>query len=150
MSMSDIRAFRDLEVRLFGVEDMQRVTDIPSPDADTVAKMMLAQDDQEDLARQKAALAPPKAGRPSTPRRHLWVMATIEAYIGAGLSRKVALNRAADKWEIGNRYIEDIYKGNKLPQHQSKHIRAYFAGHTVAEIDEVISEYLKAERLARE
>jgi class 3 adenylate cyclase len=49
--------------------------------ANEVAEAMLAEDD----AALRAAAMPRKPERPATSRKHLWIMGTVEAYIGAGL-----------------------------------------------------------------
>jgi hypothetical protein len=91
---------------------------------DEVVAHMLA----EDRLEAERLLAPPQRdrGRPATPHMHLWLMGTIEAYIGAGLRRKAAIHRAATHWELGPSTINKIYKDNKLAKPVSKKIRAFF------------------------
>jgi hypothetical protein len=58
-----------------------------------VVAHMLAEDRVE--AERLLASAQRDRGRPATPHKHLWIMGTIEAYIGAGLRRKAAIHRTA-------------------------------------------------------
>jgi hypothetical protein len=110
--------------------------------ANEVAEAMLAEDD----AALRAAAIPRKRGRPPTPQKHLRIMCTVEAYIGAGLRRKGAINRAAEHWLLAPSSIDEIYRDNKLLKPQSKAIRDYFEGDTLAEIDEQIRLFREAER----
>ena len=47
-----------------------------------VVATMLAEDQQAALPSQTS----PKRGRPATPHKHLWIVGSIEAYIGAGFT----------------------------------------------------------------
>ena len=107
---------------------------------DVVATMLAW--DQEEAAQASAKRGP---GRPATPHKHQWIMFTIEAYIGVGLTREDAIDRAADNWCLSRSHIEDIYKG-KFPQVMSKQIRAYFGGDTPENVDTAIKQYLENER----
>jgi len=84
---------------------------------------MLAEDRVE--AERLLASAKRDRGRPATPHKHLWIMGTIEAYIGAGLRRKAAIHRAETNWGLGPSTIGKIYKDNKLIKPVSKQIRAF-------------------------
>ena len=103
---------------------------------DEVVAYMLA----EDRLEAERLLVPPQRdrGRPATPHNHLWIMGTIEAYIGAGLRRKAAIHRAATHWELGPSTIDKIYKDNKLAKRESKQIRAFFDADTPEDVDKAI------------
>jgi hypothetical protein len=103
---------------------------------DEVVAFMLA----EDRLEAERLSAPPQRdrGRPATPHKHLWIMGTIEAYIGAGLRRKAAIHRAATHWELGPSTIDKIYKDNKLAKPESKQIRAFFDADTPEDVDKAI------------
>src|SRR5262245_39561310 len=103
---------------------------------DEVVAYMLA----EDRLEAERLLAPPQRdrGRPATPHKHLWIVGTIEAYIGAGLRRKAAINRAATHWDLGPLTIESIYKDNKVAKPVSKQIRAFFDADTPEDVDKAI------------
>jgi hypothetical protein len=103
---------------------------------DEVVAFMLA----EDRLEAERLSAPPQRdrGRPATPHKHLWIMGTIEAYIGAGLRRKAAIHRAATHWELGPSTIDKIYKDNKLAKPVSKKIRAFFDADTPEDVDKAI------------
>jgi hypothetical protein len=103
---------------------------------DEVVAYMLA----EDRLEADRLLAPPQRdrGRPATPHKHVWIMGTIEAYIGAGLKRKAAIHRAATHWELGPSTIDKIYKDNKLAKSESKQIRAFFDADTPEDVDKAI------------
>jgi hypothetical protein len=94
----------------------------------------------EDRLEAERLLAPPQRdrGRPATPHKHLWIMGTIEAYIGAGLRRKAAIHRAATHWELGPSTIDKIYKDNKLAKPVSKKIRVFFDADTPEDVDKAI------------
>src|SRR5262249_60532247 len=94
----------------------------------------------EDRLEAERLLAPPQRhrGRPATPHNHLWIMGTIEAYIGAGLRRKAAIHRSATHWELGPSTIDKIYKDNKLAKPESKQIRAFFDADTPEDVDKAI------------
>jgi len=139
--MSEIKEHATLVAKLSGTD----LGHIMQTDADQVAKAMLADDDRNDLALLNAMFARPKRGRPPTPRKALRIMMTIEAYIGAGLSRKVALGRASKNWQLGVRYIEDVYKAQKLPKQNSRDLRNHFRGSPAAAIDIMIKEFREAE-----
>jgi hypothetical protein len=98
--------------------------------------------DQEEAAQASAKRG---RGRPATPHKHLRIMLTIEAYIGAGLTREEAIDRATENWCLSRSHIEDIYKG-KFRQVMSKQIRAYFEGDTPEVVDAAIKQYLENER----
>jgi hypothetical protein len=76
----------------------------------------------EDAA---ATEAPPKRGqgRPPTPHRHMWITCTIEAYIGAGVTRVAAIERAAEKWGLALSTIDKIYRENKFLKLKSEAVR---------------------------
>jgi hypothetical protein len=103
---------------------------------DEVVATMLA----EDRLEAERLLAAPQRdrGRPATPHKHLWIMGTIEAYIGAGLRRKAAKYRTATHWELSPSTIDTIYKENKLAKPVSKQIRAFFDADTPEDVDEAI------------
>jgi hypothetical protein len=101
-----------------------------------VVAHMLAEDRVE--AERLLASAQRDRGRPATPHKHLWIMGTIEAYIGAGLRRKAAIHRTATHWGLGPSTIDKIYKDNKLTKPLSKKIRAFFDADTPEDIDEAI------------
>jgi hypothetical protein len=113
-----------------------------------VVATMLAEDQQAT-----AVEAPRKRGRPPTPHRHLWITYSIEAYIGVGLTRVGAIERAADKWALAESSVDEIYRVNKLPKAISGTIRDLF-GHqkldTAEDVDEEIKRFCDAERTARE
>jgi hypothetical protein len=94
----------------------------------------------EDQVEAERLLASPQRdrGRPATPHKHLWIMGTIEAYIGAGLKRKAAIHRTATHWGLGPSTIDKIYKVNKLTKPVSKKIRAFLDADTPEDIDEAI------------
>ena len=99
-----------------------------------VVATMLAEDQQAALPSQASS----KRGRPPTPHKHLWIMGSIEAYIGAGLTREAAITRAADNWYLASSSIDKIYRENKLPKQISRSIRDFFDGDTVEGIDKAI------------
>jgi hypothetical protein len=108
-----------------------------------VVAILQTEDQQAALPSQTS----PKRGRPATPRKHLWIMGCIEAYIGAGLTREAAIKRVADNWYLAPSSIDKIYRENKLPKQISRLIRDFFYGDTVEEIDEAIR--LRREDLRR-
>jgi hypothetical protein len=81
---------------------------------------------------------PRKPGRPAMSHQHVWIMATIEAYIGVGLRRKAAINRACDEWKLAKSTIDKIYHDNKLPKSLSKQVRTFFIGDTPEDVDRAI------------
>src|SRR5262245_18599498 len=97
----------------------------------------------EDRLEAERLLAPPQRhrGRPATPHNHLWIMVTIEAYIGAGLRRKAAIPRAPTHWELDPSTINKIYKNNKLAKPVSKKIRAFFDADTPEDVDKAIRQH---------
>jgi hypothetical protein len=101
---------------------------------DEVVAHMLA----ENRLEAERLLAKRDRGRPATPHTHLWIMGTIEAYIGAGLRRKAAIHRAATHWELDSSTIDTIYKDNKLAKPVSKKIRAFFDADTPEDVDKAI------------
>jgi hypothetical protein len=111
---------------------------------DEVVAFMLA----EDRLEAERLLARPQRGRgrPATHHKHLWIMGTIEAYMGLKLSRKAAVNRAAEKWGLSPTHIDWVYKKNKEPQTSSKGIRAFFDAKTPDEVDMAIEQFLRNER----
>jgi len=146
VSLSELCAFIDLAAKLRGVSDVRRV--LEKVDPDTVARGLLAEND----AKEAAAMRPVKKKGPGRPklydeRHYLYVMVTVEAYIGAGLSRSDALDRASDKWGRGRTYIEDdIYCRFKLEHERSEAVREFFHGDSVEEIDDFIRQFKAAER----
>jgi len=107
-----------------------------------VVATMLAED-------QQAALPPrtsPKRGRPATPHKHLWITGSIEAYIGAGLTREAAIKRAADNWYLAPSSIDKIYRENKLPKQTSDSIRDFFGDGTTEGVDEAIRLFREDQR----
>ena len=100
----------------------------------------------EDREAARAALVPPKRGRPPTPHKHLWIAVTIEAYRGIGLRRKAAEINAAKKWDLHPSTIDKIYKVNKELKPISKEMRAFFDGDLEEEIDEAIRQFRESER----
>jgi hypothetical protein len=140
--MSEIIAFTRLAAKLRKV----KVKEVQSVDATVVAREMLAQDDREAAARLAVALTPKKRGRPREAQKHLRIMASIEAYCGAGLTRTQAITRAADKWCLQGDHMEDIYKANKLAKEYSRLVRDFFKGEAVCDIDEYIKQLLEAGR----
>jgi hypothetical protein len=88
VSKSDFEKFYKLAAKMTGANEMN----ILQVDPDLIAKRLSAQDDAEAAAKAK----PRGRGRPASPKKHLRIMVTIEAYIGAGLSRKDAEARASD------------------------------------------------------
>jgi hypothetical protein len=98
------------------VETLGRVSE------EEVVAAMLAED------RQTATRlpAPPKRGRPPIPHKHLLITYTIEAYIGAGLTRTDAIDRAAENWHLAPSSIDKIYRDNKLPKPASEAVRGFF------------------------
>jgi hypothetical protein len=107
-----------------------------------VVAAMLAED------REAGATAPRKRGRPPVPHQHLWITCTIEAYIGKGMTRKAALDRAAKNWHRARSTIEEIYKDNKLLKAESKAVRNYLGGDsdTPKDVDEAIRRFRESER----
>ena len=101
-----------------------------------VVAHMLAEDRVE--AERLLESAQRDRGRPATPHKHVWIMGTIEAYIGAGLRRKAAIHRTATHWGLGPSTIDKIYKNKKLTKALSKKIRAFFDADTPEDIDESI------------
>jgi hypothetical protein len=109
---------------------------LASVSKDEVVATMLV----EDRLEAERLLAPPQRdrGRPAMPHKHLWIMGSIEAYIGAKLRRKAAIVRAATHWGLGPSTIEKIYKDHKLTKPVSKQIRAFFDAGTPEEVDSAI------------
>jgi hypothetical protein len=110
-------------------------------EADLVAAM-LAED------REHGATAPRKRGRPPTLHKHLQITYTIEAYIGTGLTREAAIDRAAENWPLAPSTIEKIYKDNKLLEAESKAVRNYFGSDpdTPKDVDEAIRQFRESAR----
>jgi hypothetical protein len=103
---------------------------------------MLAEDQQAALPSQTS----PKRGRPATPHKHLWIMGSIEAYIGAGLTREAAIKRAADNWYLAPSSIDKIYRENKLPKQISESVRDLFGDDTTEGVDEAIRLFREDQR----
>jgi hypothetical protein len=106
---------------------------------DEVVATMLAEDRLES---ERLLTAPQRdRGRPATPHKHLWIMGAVEAYIGAGLTRKEARYRAATHWGLALSTIDKIYKDNKLVKPVSKRIRAFFDADTPGDVDKAIGRH---------
>jgi hypothetical protein len=94
-----------------------------------------------------------KFGRPSTPEQRLVaMMVSVEAYIGSGLRREQALERAGKNWGTSKNWVNsfgtlgDIYKKQaKLPDDSSKLLRAFFRGIKAEEVDRFIERFLELE-----
>ena len=100
--------------------------------------------------REAALTAASKRGRPPKPHKHLLITHTIEAYIGAGLTRTDAIDRAAENWHLARSSIDKIYRDNKLPKPISEGIRGFLdpRGRTGAaeDVDEHIRRCRERER----
>jgi hypothetical protein len=107
-----------------------------------VVATMLAEDQQAAFPSQTS----PKRGRPPTPHKHLWIMGSIEAYIGAGLMREAAINRAAENWYLARSSIDKIYRKNKLPKQISESVRDLFGDGTTEGVDEAIRLFREDQR----
>jgi hypothetical protein len=107
-----------------------------------VVATMLAEDQEAALPSQTS----PKRGRPATPHKHLWITGSIEAYIGAGLTREAAIKRAAGNWYLAPSSIDKIYKENKLPKQISESVRDFFDGDTTERVDEAIRLFREDQR----
>jgi hypothetical protein len=107
-----------------------------------VVATMLTEDQQAALPSQTS----PKRGRPATPHKHLWIMGSIEAYIGAGLTREAAIKRAADNWYLAPSSIDKIYRENKLPKQISESVRDLFGDDTTEGVDEAIRLFREDQR----
>jgi hypothetical protein len=108
-----------------------------------VVATMLAEDQQAALPSQTS---PKRVGRPATPHKHLWIMGSIEAYIGAGLTREAAIKRAADNWYLAPSSIDKIYRENKLPKRITESVRDLFGGDTPEGVDEAIRLFREDQR----
>ena len=109
---------------------------------DDVAAALMA----EDHAQARSLLTPRKRGRPRTLRKHLRIMCSVEAYVGAGLKRTDALQRAAEQWTLALSTIDEIYRDKKFLKAKSAAIRDDFNGESLTEIDEAIRQFCEAER----
>ena len=54
------------------------------------------------------------------------------------MTRKAAIHRAAEKWELAPSFIDEIYGDKKLPKPKSKAVREFLSGDTVDDVDETI------------
>jgi integrase len=135
-----------LAAKLLGIDDADIGRHMRQADPDRVAEAMLAED------REHGATAPRKRGRPPTRHKHLWITHSIEAYIGTGLTRELAIDRAAENWPLARSTIDEIYRDTKLRKAESEAVRAHFGGDpdTPEDVDEAIRIFLEAERLTRE
>ena len=99
---------------------------------------------QRTRARKALTNAGKGKGRPRTPEQRLVaMMVSVEAYVGAGLPRQEAMDRASDKWGNSAGRLEDIYLKETKLSHDggSELLRAFFHKIKVEEVDRFIKDF---------
>lgn len=142
----EIGGFRTTLVELLGEEEalaIQRGMAWPGGNSRIAPSMVL----QRARARRALTEVVKGRGRPRTPEQRLAaMMLSAEAYMGAGLRRERALNRAGDKWGNTSGRFCDVFKETKMPHDGgSELLRAFFCKIKIEEVDQFIARFRASE-----